>query len=136
MRRQHNRERPANIGLRARGGAILVRSRVLASGLLACASLFAQATTFRYFHDSSNRLYSVLESTGTLMQYTYDSSGNLTQVARSTLAPSQLSILNITPSYLIGGSTITGQHFTTAAGNTVTIGGTPATVISATATQP
>jgi YD repeat-containing protein len=116
-----------------------LRRLALLLALAGVSALRAQTpTSFRYFHDSSNRLYSVLDSTGTLIQYTYDPSGNITQVTRSTLAPSQLSILNITPAYLIGGSTITitGQNFsTTAAANTVTIGGTTATVISATATQ-
>ena len=116
---------------------MLLRAAVLLVVCLACAALRAQ-TGFRYFYDSSKRLYSVLDSTGTLIQYTYDPIGNITQITRSTITPSQLTILNITPTYLIGGSTITltGQNFsTTPASNTVTIGGSAATVVSATATQ-
>ena len=88
--------------------------------------LHAQTTSFRYFYDDAGELASVLDSTGTLIQYTYDPSGNITQITRSTVLTSQLSILNVTPSKAVGGSTLTivGQNFSTmAAGDLVMIGG-------------
>ncbi len=106
--------------------------------LAAAQSLHGQTTSFRYFYDDAGELSGVLDSTGTLIQYTYDPSGNITQVTRSTVPPSQLSILNVTPSHTIGGSTLTilGQNFSAmAAGDIVMIGGVAATVISASATQ-
>ncbi len=96
--------------------------------------LSASTTTFRYFYDDANELFRVLDSTGTLVEYIYDPSGNITQVNRSTVPPSSLSILNITP---LSGSTgqnvtIYGQNFSaSAAGDLVQFGGVTATVVSA-----
>jgi len=103
---------------------------------LACLPLClcATTTTFRYFYDDANELFRVLDSTGTLIEYDYDPSGNITQVNRSTVSPSSLAILNVTP--LSGGTgqnvTIYGQNFSpSAAGDVVQFGGVMATVVSA-----
>ena len=100
---------------------------------------FAQSpVSFRYFYDDTNELYRVLDSTGTLIEYTYDLTGNITNVSRTTLPANQLSILNVTPSNTIGGSTIMilGQNFSAvASGDIVMIGGVTATVVSASTTK-
>jgi YD repeat-containing protein len=97
-------------------------------------SLWAAGVTFRYFYDDANELFRVLDSTGTLVEYDYDSAGNIVQVNRSTVAPSSLAILNVTPLSGATGSTITiyGQNFSSSpAGDTVQFGGVAATVVSA-----
>ena len=109
------------------------KSRLLL--LLACVgACFAQPVSFRYFYDDANELFRVLDSTGNLVEYDYDASGNITQVSRSTVAPSSLAILNVTPLSGATGSTVTiyGQNFSsTAASDTVQFGGVTATVVSA-----
>jgi len=116
--------------------AVLLAAAVLV--LRSVGALFAQSpTTFHYYYDDAGQLSKVTDSTGTQIQYTYDLSGNITQVTRTT-TPEPMSIINVTPSNLIAGSTVTiaGQNFSaTAAGDTVKIGGVTAMVISATATQ-
>jgi YD repeat-containing protein len=129
-------------------GPAMTSSRSLTSWLalsaliaiLPLTALRAQApTSFRYFYDDANELYRVLDSTGTLIEYDYDPSGNIINVGRSALPVAQLSILNVTPSTSPATGTkltILGQNFSPIiAGNTVTIGGITATVISATPTQ-
>ena len=122
------------------GSDLLNSARLCVLALLLATLAFTAhaATCFRYFYDDANELYRVLDSTGTLIEYTYDASGNITNIARSTLPAAQLSILNVAPANSITGAklTIMGQNFSAiAAGDTVMIGGLPATVISATATQ-
>jgi YD repeat-containing protein len=108
--------------------------------MLPLTALRAQAPVgFRYFYDDANELYRVLDSTGTLIEYDYDPSGNIINVSRTTLPAAQLSIVNVTPSTSPATGTkltIFGQNFSpTVAGNTVTVGGITATIISATPTQ-
>ena len=108
-------------------------SRLLALALLPHC-LCAAGVTFRYFYDDANELFRVLDSTGTLVEYDYDPAGNITQVARSTVPPASLAILNITPLSGTTGQTITiyGQNFSAvAAGDLVQFGGVTATVVSA-----
>jgi YD repeat-containing protein len=73
--------------------------------------------TFRYFYDDANELFRVLDSTGTLIEYIYDPSGNITKVNRSTVSPSAVAILNITPLTGAVGSNVTiyGQNFSASA---------------------
>jgi hypothetical protein len=66
--------------------------------LLCNRDLCAQPPSFRYFYDDANELYRVLDSTGTLIEYTIDPSGNITNIARTSLPPTQLSILSVSPS--------------------------------------
>jgi YD repeat-containing protein len=116
-----------------------IRVRVLFAFVLltAITMCFAQPTSFRYFYDDAHRLFRVLDSTGTLIEYDYDHTGNILNIARSSVTPNILAVLNMTPLFTGPGRTITvyGQNFSpNAAGDQVTVNGVVETVLSATAT--
>ncbi len=107
---------------------------VFAAGL----ALFGQPNAIRYFYDDNSQLFRALDSAGTLVEYVYDPVGNILEIKRSTVAPTALSILNVTPQYAKPGATIRiyGQNFSPAvAGNVVRLNGIAATVLSASATE-
>jgi YD repeat-containing protein len=88
-----------------------------------------------YVYDQDGQLIYVIDSSGNVINYGYDPDGNITLVA--TTHPSGVAIYGLSPSSgLVGASvTIFGIGFSTTAGsNTVNFNGTPATVISSTAT--
>ncbi len=112
---------------------------LLIAGFLSLTPLLAQTpTALQCYYDDNGQLYRVLDSSGNLTEYVYDPVGDILQVKSSTLAPATLAILNVTPSRMSPGSTITilGQNFgSVASAVSVTIGGAVATVVSATASS-
>ena len=119
---------------RSLGRACLLFVCALAGGI---SLLNAQGLT-RYFYDDQSQLFRALDSTGTLLEYVYDPVGNILEVKRSTIPPSALAVLNMTPIYAPPGTTlrIYGQNFLpTVVGNVIRLNGVPATVLSATATE-
>lgn len=111
-------------------------SRAVASAmiLLALASLLRaqQTPPFIYAYDEAGRLIGMADATGNTTTYTYDALGNIVSITRGNAA---VSIIGFTPrSGPVGTSvTIVGAGFSaTAAQNTVTFNGVPATVVTAT----
>lgn len=89
-----------------------------------------------YLYDELGRLSSVIDPAGDSATYAYDSVGNLQSIARGS--SSQTSISGFTPTRGTTGTivTIRGTGFSSTAGNnTVTFGGTAATVTSSTPTR-
>jgi hypothetical protein len=85
-----------------------------------------------YAYDVSGRLWRVMDSDGALVSYTYDAVGNITKISRDKVDPN-FNILGTLP--ITGGAgdlvTIQGHGFDPdLVGNTVTIGGVAATVVS------
>jgi YD repeat-containing protein len=98
------------------------------------ASLPAQGGSIRYVYDELGRLVGVIDQNGDAATYHYDAVGNLTSITRT--GPTQLAVIEFTPNAGgIGGSiTIHGTGFSaTPSQNTVTLNGTAATVVSASA---
>jgi large repetitive protein len=96
----------------------------------------AQAQT-TYVYDANGRVVAVTQGNSTAEQYTYDTLGHPIQVSAPT-STSQLAIFAFTPTYGVAGTqvTIQGQGFSSsAASNTVSFNGVPATVLSASASQ-
>ncbi|HUB83441.1 MAG TPA: IPT/TIG domain-containing protein [Bryobacteraceae bacterium] len=96
------------------------------------------STTIQCYNDDNGQLYRVLDPSGNLTEYSYDPVGNILQISQSVVTPGSLAVLNVTPATMGAGSlvTILGQNFSpAAAGDTVTIGGIAATVVSASATS-
>jgi YD repeat-containing protein len=110
---------------------------LLIAGFLTLTPLLAQTpTALQCYYDDNGQLYRVLDPSGNLTEYVYDPVGNILQIKSSTLVVNSLAILNVTPSRISPGSTvtITGQNFgSNASAVSVTIGGVAATVVSATA---
>jgi YD repeat-containing protein len=110
------------------------RGIVSAVILLALASLLRaqQTPPFVYAYDEAGRLIGMADATGNTTTYTYDALGNIVSITRGSAA---VSIIGFTPrSGPVGTSvTIVGAGFSaTAAQNTVTFNGMPATVVTAT----
>jgi YD repeat-containing protein len=110
------------------------------TGWLPCHVLLLAQTnaSFQYFYDDLGQLTKVLDSTGNVVEYIYDPVGNILQIRRSSVAVGGLAVFNFTPQR--GGPglnvTIQGQGFSsTAAANGVQFNGTPATVLSSSATS-
>lgn len=102
---------------------------------LAVSAVGQSPITFQYFYDDLNQLTKVTDSTGVVVEYVYDSVGNILQINRSTISSGALTILNVVPRIVVTGATLTiqGQGFSTnPVLDVVTIGGVPATVVSAT----
>jgi YD repeat-containing protein len=99
-------------------------------------SLSAQnSTEFHYLYDDLGQLVKVVDSTGTVIEYVYDPVGNILQIKRSTVGTG-VAIFAFTPQQGNIGQTVTiqGQGFSATPGaNNVQFNGTPAQVISATA---
>jgi len=113
-----------------------VIARIAAIAVWCTAAVFGQVG-YRYFYDGNGQLFRALDSNGNLLEYDYDAAGNPTGIARSTVAPASLAILNIVPARGGAGGSVTiyGQNFSSvAAGDTVMFNGVAATVISASAT--
>lgn len=93
--------------------------------------------TFQYFYDDLGQLTKVADSTGTVIEYFYDPVGNILQIKRSNVPAGTLALFNFTPQRGGAGQTVTiqGQAFDpTPANDIVQFNGTPAAVLSATAT--
>ncbi|MEU8702411.1 polymorphic toxin-type HINT domain-containing protein [Streptomyces sp. NPDC048680] len=89
-----------------------------------------------YAYDAVGRLVGVTDPSGETARYRYDEAGNRLGVDR--FASSSLSVLSMVPVRAAAGAkvTLSGTGFsTTAANNTVALGGTAAVVTSATATR-
>lgn len=89
-----------------------------------------------YIYDELQRLKSVIDPIGEAATYAYDAVGNLLAIARNNA--SQTSIVDFNPNSgaVNTGVTIYGTGFsTTPSQNTITFNGTPATIITSTATQ-
>ena len=96
----------------------------------------AQAQT-TYVHDANGRVVAVTQNDGTTAQYTYDALGRAGPVSAPLLA-GQLGIFAFTPTHGFSGMQVTlqGQGFSsTAANDSVSFNGTPATVVSASTNQ-
>ncbi len=109
------------------------RCLVLAAILLALASLLRaqQTPPFVYAYDEAGRLIGMVDATGNTTTYTYDALGNIVSIARGNAA---VSIIGFTPRSGPAGTSVTiigGGFSATAAQNTVTFNGVPATVVSA-----
>jgi len=95
----------------------------------------AQAATVQYVYDELGRLVAAIDPAGDTTIYTYDAAGNLLSVSRNSSA--QLSVIAFTPTRgKVGDAvTIVGSAFIPVpAQNAVSFSGTPAAVLSATAT--
>ncbi|MFG3044351.1 RHS repeat-associated core domain-containing protein [Streptomyces sp. NPDC048241] len=89
-----------------------------------------------YAHDAAGRLVGVTDPAGETARYRYDKAGNRLGVDRYSSAV--LSVLSVVPLRAAPGAkiTVSGTGFSpTASADTVTIGGKPATVSSASATR-
>ncbi|CAJ4801180.1 IPT/TIG domain protein [Burkholderia pseudomallei] len=118
-------------------GSLLERSLIwlLYGLLLACGVGHAQST--RYVYDANGRVVAISANSGTTVQYGYNTLGQAGQVS-APLSAGQLAIFSFMPTHGEAGTHVTlqGQGFdSNAANNTVSFNGTPATVLSATATQ-
>ncbi|HKA19632.1 MAG TPA: Ig-like domain-containing protein [Blastocatellia bacterium] len=93
------------------------------------------AIPISYLYDQLGRLVGVIDKDGNAATYAYDAVGNLLSISRQS--PSQVSILQFTPSNGLAGASVSiyGTGFSaTASQNTVTFNGTAATVVSASTT--
>lgn len=96
----------------------------------------ARAQTTNYTYDADGRVVAVTQNNGTTAQYTYDTLGHLAQT--TTVASGQLAIFAFIPTHGEAGTQVTleGQGFSASpASDSVAFNSTPATVISASATQ-
>lgn len=96
----------------------------------------AHAQTSSYVYDANGHVVAVTQSNGTTAQYTYDTLGHLAQT--TTVASGQLAIFAFIPAHGEAGTqvTIEGHGFNASpASDSVAFNGTPATVVSASATQ-
>ena len=96
----------------------------------------AHAQTTNYVYDANGRVVAVTQNNGITAQYTYDTLGHLAQTI--TVGSGQLAILAFIPTHGEAGTqvTIEGQGFgASPASDSVTFNGTPATVVSTSATQ-
>jgi large repetitive protein len=113
-----------------------IAKHILALVVLASGALIAQSNSvIQYFYDDLGRLSRVIDKNGNVATYSYDAVGNLLNIARTTLAPNTLSILNFTPQRGGIGTTVTiqGQGFSAVpTQNAVSFNGAPAAVVSAT----
>ncbi|CAJ9217088.1 IPT/TIG domain protein [Burkholderia pseudomallei] len=106
-------------------------------GLMLLAGGIAHAQSTRYVYDANGRLVAVTANNSTSVQYGYNTLGQAAQVS-APLSAGQLAIFSFTPTHGEAGTQVTlqGQGFdSTAANDTVSFNGTPATVLSATSTQ-
>lgn len=95
-----------------------------------------RAQTSNYVYDADGRVVAVTQNNGTTAQYTYDALGHLAQT--TSVASGQLAIFVFIPTHGEAGTqvTIEGQGFSSSpASDSVAFNDTPATVISASATQ-
>ena len=95
----------------------------------------AQSTS--YVYDANGRVVAVTATNGTSVPYSYNTLGHISQVG-APLSPGQLAIFAFVPTHGVAGTqvTIDGQGFSsTPANNAVSFNGTPASVLSASATQ-
>lgn len=95
----------------------------------------AQGSSIQYVYDGLGRLIAAIDATGQTTVYTYDAAGNLLSVTGG--AATQLAIAAFTPASGKAGDSVTifGSAFAPVPSqNTVTFNGTPAAVVSATAT--
>ena len=93
------------------------------------------AVPISYLYDQLGRLIGVIDKDGNAATYVYDAVGNLLSISRQS--PSQVSILQFTPSYGLAGTTVSiyGTGFSaTASQNTVSFNGTAAIVLSSSTT--
>lgn len=96
----------------------------------------AQGSTIQYVYDGLGRLVAAIDAAGQTTVYTYDAAGNLLSVTGN--AATQLAIAAFTPGSGKAGDSVTlfGSAFVPVPSqNTVTFNGTPAAVVSATATS-
>jgi YD repeat-containing protein len=92
--------------------------------------------TVRYVYDELSRLTAVVDTSGDTARYVYDAVGNVTSIVRHS--SSGLALLEFSPNRGPVGTvvTLTGSGFSAAPSeNTVTFGGTPATVSGSTPTS-
>lgn len=92
----------------------------------------------QYFYDELGRLTAVLDEQGNMAVYTYDEVGNLLSIQRFTAGATGIGIFLVAPNSARVGTNVTIQGFgfdPTPANNQVKFNGTPATVVSATATS-
>ncbi|KIP19226.1 IPT/TIG domain protein [Burkholderia sp. MSHR3999] len=109
--------------------------RLLCLVLLAGGFVHAQST--RYVYDANGRVVAVTANNGASVQYGYDTLGQASQIS-APLSSGQLAIFSFMPTHGAAGTQVIlqGQGFSsTLANNRVSFNGTPATVVSATATQ-
>ena len=105
--------------------------------LLLLASSVVRAQTSGYVYDANGRVVAVTATNGTSVPYSYNTLGHISQVG-APLSPGQLAIFAFVPTHGVAGTqvTIDGQGFSsTPANNAVSFNGTPASVLSASATQ-
>lgn len=116
----------------------LARCKEFAVLLLSCALLqsVATAATTQYVYDEMGRLVQATRSDGPVIQYVYDANGNLVAVNRHNGTTLAISTFAPTITQATAVVTISGTGFSPVPGNnTVTVGGAPAPVASASATQ-
>ncbi|CAJ2791659.1 IPT/TIG domain protein [Burkholderia pseudomallei] len=106
-------------------------------GFLLLAAGIAHAQFTHYVYDANGRVVAVTANNGTSVQYGYNTLGQAGLVS-APLSSGQLAIFSFMPTHGAAGTQVTleGQGFSsTLASNSVSFNGTPATVLSATATQ-
>lgn len=126
----------ATWGLRQNAFAKLSTVLSLLMIVIALWTSTVRAQTTNYVYDADGRVVAVTQNNGTTAQYTYDTLGHLAQT--TTVTSGQLAIFAFTPTHGESGAqvTIEGQGFSASpASDSVSFNGTPATVVSASATQ-
>ncbi|CAJ4015347.1 IPT/TIG domain protein [Burkholderia pseudomallei] len=106
-------------------------------GLMLLAGGLAHAQSTRYVYDANGRIVGMASNNSTSVQLGYNTLSQTNQVS-APLSAGQLAIFSFMPTHGEAGTQVTlqGQGFdSNAANDTVSFNGTPATVLSATATQ-
>ncbi len=125
----------------SRGRAALASILALCLGLgvasvLTAPTASAATNEYRFVHDESGRLATVVGPTGDVARYTYDANDNITAVTRTPGAP--LSLVDYEPRVAAVGAKVAlvGTGFAgTSAGNTVKFGSVAAAVVSSTSRE-
>lgn len=118
------------------GGRRSLSAIVVMAIALVFFSAVTLAATVVYVYDELGRLVAEIDPAGETTRYTYDAAGNLTAVSRGS--SSEFRVLSFAPSRGKAGDTITvfGSGFiANPTQNSVSINGTPATIVSATTTS-
>jgi len=101
-----------------------------------CSAVLIAQVPIRYIYDELGRLSTVVDANGDAATYHYDATGNLTAITRT--GATAVAVFAFSPRLGPVGTTvtITGSNFSaTPSQNAVTINGTTATVLTASATQ-